>query len=687
MRGERAFTGEQDLGSGGGERGSTHKNQSYAAASEMQGKGGASHNPSFSKAQASASHQENQGNKPSVFSSNTESFDEKLKAVQDKIKKEYDSRIVIKEKHLSFNEIEDQLKERIFELATGTIDKPITLNTSRELRFGKDREIRVALSGKYQGFYHNFETGIKGGPLKLIEDQQGLSSRDALKWAADWLGGSQMVIERHTFVKKKEISEDKRSEWKPIIPVPKDQENPDIAGNKYLNVMLKDGSKEVARYAYRDEQGNLKGYVVRFEKPDGDKILKKTPPLAYCENGKGQRAWRWVAFEKENKTPYKIEILSQDPYKPILVVEGEKTADAAQKFLPEYHVLTWSGGAGNVDKTNWEPLVGKTVVIWPDYDYDGAGREAAKKLQNILTQLNKAAAKEVSVGIVDLLKHLPNSEYLPNKWDLADKLPEGWTNQTVRKFIKEAIGEQCESLVSKIDDRFSSQQHQTFQAPHSKFDILRQEFERERLVLHQDWCVTLGFMAHHKRFPENAEELRIAYWQGERLTTIEGRLYAQALEREKKIDEKQLTLQARDELLKNQAIPTEIMLVGKATDLTETQLKQFEQHVLIHQDRTNKLPNTSELDKICKTIKIHEDFMGKERNRDIYTALIEQQAVLFKINSEQEILPTTLKVSEIKNFCSDKIERMNAKIHSFKAFAQEMKTRDLSRQNQRGLDM
>src|SRR3990167_3518373 len=132
--------------------------------------------------------------------------------------------------------------------------------------------------------------------------------------------------------------------------------------------MLKDGAKETQRHAYRDAEGNLKGYVFRIEKSDGSKI---TPPLAYCQNENGFKAWKWQGFEKENKTPYGIENLAQNRNKPILVVEGEKTADASRELLPDYNVLTWSGGAWSVGKTNWECLAGKDVVIWPDNDEGG----------------------------------------------------------------------------------------------------------------------------------------------------------------------------------------------------------------------------------------------------------------------------------------------------------------------------
>lgn len=374
------------------------------------------------------------------------------------LKPEY--KIITYERYQSFAEIEAQLKERIYELATSILGDPLKGNRNSDyLMFKKSHKVSVAVRGPKQGVFMNFVTGVKGGPLKLIEDQVGLSSvKDSLKWASDWLGGNPMVIERRVIEEQENTI---KSKWTPILPVPKHVGAPEIDENKYLNYYLREGYKEVNRHAYRDEQGNLKGYVFRYDKQNDGKIDKITPCLSYCENERGIRHWKWLAFEKKDKTPYGIEKLAHDPNKPVLVVEGEKTADIAQKLLPEYHVLTWGGGAGNVGNTNWKLLVGKSVVIWPDHDYDQGGQNAAKKLQQTLIQLNKDVDKKGSVGIVNL------PPYLPNKWDLADELPKGWTLDTVREMIKmaepqrklEVFQEQKEKLnkpefsLKRIDNR------------------------------------------------------------------------------------------------------------------------------------------------------------------------------------------------------------------------------------------
>jgi len=259
----------------------------------------------------------------------------------------------------------------------------------------------------------------------------------------------------------------------------------------------------------------------------------------------------------------------------------------------------------------------------------------------------------------------------------------------------------------------------------------KEQFEKERLPFHQEWCANLGFFRYHKRFPENAAEIRGAYWQGERLTTIQGRLYGEALKTSKrKIDEEKLTLQARTELAKNQSAPGHIMVFGKASDLTDDQLKQFEQHVLIHQDKTSQLPNPSDLNAICRAIRVHSQIMNTQglnnnlegqdptpiqtqdtseaipqKNQipttsDIYRTLIEQQALLTRtinrekeINKEEKMLMKegmslqSNNLREIQSFCAERLRRMNKKIQETKAFNQDMKTLEMTRQNQRGMEM
>lgn len=233
----------------------------------------------------------------------------------------------------------------------------------------------------------------------------------------------------------------------------------------------------------------------------------------------------------------------------------------------------------------------------------------------------------------------------------------------------------------------------------------------------------------HRRFPTKGKEIAIAWWQGERLTAIEGRLYREVLERKEEPDDEQLTLDARTELAKNQKAPSHIMSLGKASELDKNQLKQFEQHVLIHRDKTGQLPNASDLNTLCQAIKVRSQIMEAEGTNnwannqdatvaktpdatsgektsektpdlDIYRILIEQQAVLARTKGDgqntlaksEEMVAAlqsrdALHAHDIKDSCSQRLDRLDAKIQSVKELSQEMKALDRGHQNQRGIEM
>lgn len=145
-----------------------------------------------------------------------------------------------------------------------------------------------------------------------------------------------------------------------------------------------------------------------------------------------------------------------------------------------------------------------------------------------------------------------------------------------------------------------------------ELDHKRIDFDLERLSFHQKWCAKMGFMQQHKRLPRSAEELNTAYWQGERLTVIEGRLYKQALELGKEVKPDDLIQQAREELYKHQKAPDNIMAFAKASELTPHQQEQFEQHVLMHRYKTGSIPTPSDLKAICQAIETHQQLSQQE---------------------------------------------------------------------------
>ncbi len=123
---------------------------------------------------------------------------------------------------------------------------------------------------------------------------------------------------------------------------------------------------------------------------------------------------------------YGVDRLAAKPDAPVLVVEGEKAADAAQALLPEWVAVTSQGGANAAGKGDWAPLAGRDVAIWPDNDEPGA-RYAA----DVARQLETAGA--ASVRVVEIPAGWPEG------WDLADPLPPGVTAEQLRGLLEAAL--------------------------------------------------------------------------------------------------------------------------------------------------------------------------------------------------------------------------------------------------------
>lgn len=96
----------------------------------------------------------------------------------------------------------------------------------------------------------------------------------------------------------------------------------------------------------------------------------------------------------------------------VFVVEGEKSADALFRLLGSVTVVTWAGGTNAPHKTDWTPLVARSVVLWPDNDAPGVKAMAA-----VAGLLN---------GVAKTIKVLTPDETKPAGWDAADAEADGW---------------------------------------------------------------------------------------------------------------------------------------------------------------------------------------------------------------------------------------------------------------------
>ena len=110
----------------------------------------------------------------------------------------------------------------------------------------------------------------------------------------------------------------------------------------------------------------------------------------------------------------------------VMVVEGERAAHGALSYESKLWAVTTSiGGAAAPHKTDWSPVENRAVVIWPDHDEPGQ-----KYAETVAALCREAGASSISVVQVP--------EEWPEKWDLADLLPEGVTSDTIDELVLKA---------------------------------------------------------------------------------------------------------------------------------------------------------------------------------------------------------------------------------------------------------
>ena len=109
---------------------------------------------------------------------------------------------------------------------------------------------------------------------------------------------------------------------------------------------------------------------------------KDIPPLTFQrDSATGKTAWRWQALPAPRPL-YNLDKLAANPTAVVTLTEGEKPADAAAELFPECVTTTTLNGAQSPHKTDFSPLQGRSVRIWPDNDK--AGCEYAERVAALL---------------------------------------------------------------------------------------------------------------------------------------------------------------------------------------------------------------------------------------------------------------------------------------------------------------
>ena len=174
-----------------------------------------------------------------------------------------------------------------------------------------------------------------------------------------------------------------------------------------------------AQWCYTDADGAALFWVQRLDLQQGGELRKLFIQRTWLDGG-----WHYPSrrdpFRADWPAPrplYRLPELERHFWSPVLIVEGEKAADAAPTLFPEHAVVSWCGGCKALNTVDWQPLAGRAVTLWPDAD--NPGREAMVRLSALLLELGCHVVMVLPPGSTEADWDLVDAPGAVG-WDLAD---------------------------------------------------------------------------------------------------------------------------------------------------------------------------------------------------------------------------------------------------------------------------
>lgn len=257
-------------------------------------------------------------------------------------------------------------------------------------------------------FYHCFGCGAHGDAIGFLMEHQGLSFKDAV----EALGGELPAV-KESLTAPAPQREERRAPWVPILPAPADAPAPPKAH-------FKSGVPQKV-WTYHDEAGRVLGHVYRFVKSDGGKEVLPCVWARHTESGAEE--WRWMAFPKPRPL-YGLDRLAAKPDATVLLVEGEKCADAGHAELHDLAVVSWPGGGNAFGNVDCLPLSGRRVITWADFDEPGVQAMAAAREK----------LRVLNCKLWDIV--LPPAGSKPKGWDIADAVLDGLRGRELAEYVR-----------------------------------------------------------------------------------------------------------------------------------------------------------------------------------------------------------------------------------------------------------
>lgn len=293
------------------------------------------------------------------------------------------------------------------------------------------------------GLWADFATNDKGGDLvSYVAHCLRISQGDAYKTLAHFLGLSDEEITNPTKINPIQLAPEakqKEPEFTPILPPP-------LEAAKSCPFAFPKFGKASAYWDYKNVSGALLMRVCRFDRvtSEGERA-KEYRPVVYGtaklkKFGELRTGWHWRQLPN-NRPLYGLDLLAVFPVSaPVILVEGEKACDAGRKLFADYPCMTWSGGSKAIGKTDFSPLAGREVWLWPDNDE--AGQQTIATLGKALDAVGVSVFRVFDLSAYSQYSPALNGEILnvasewPPKSDAHDALVMGWTKQHMSELEK-----------------------------------------------------------------------------------------------------------------------------------------------------------------------------------------------------------------------------------------------------------
>ena len=236
-----------------------------------------------------------------------------------------------------------------------------------------------------RGLYHCFGCGAEGDAVTYLQTKRGTSQKEAL----------QMV----------------KGPPDNVVPITSNKPDSREAPKKKFIAELPNYADST--HLYFDADKKLKFAVCRLP-PTKNRKKKGYAQFTPAVTTSGVKGWVAGQAIKENRPLYRLpELLEAKKKQQVILVEGEKCADAVAGAFKSAVVTAWSGGTNAWDRSDLAPLFRRPVLLVADADDPGR-----KTMNDIGLYLRKNKCK---VRIV-----LPEGD---DGHDIADEISAGGTEQ------------------------------------------------------------------------------------------------------------------------------------------------------------------------------------------------------------------------------------------------------------------